>query len=84
MDIGSEDIHRLLVNNVNIYYYIVCVGLPKYSRIHNTDLTRWNRRKIGPSQPLHFQTIIMLNNMKAMLGLFGIVIQVKISYILNI
>ena len=65
MDIRSEDIHRLLANNVNIYYYIVCVGLPKYSRIHNTDL-RWNRRKIGPSQPLLFQTIIMLNNMKAL------------------
>ena len=28
MDIGSEDIDSLLVNNV-----IVCVGLPKYSRI---------------------------------------------------
>ena len=61
MDIGNEDIDRLLVNNVKIYY-IVCVGLPKYSRIgiHNTDL-RWNRKKIGPSQPRHFQTIIMLN-----------------------
>ena len=62
MDIGSEDIDRLLVNNVTIYY-IVCVGL--YSRIHNTDL-RWNRRKIGPSQPQHFQSINILNNMKAL------------------
>ena len=65
MDIGSEYIDRLLVNNVKIYYYIVCVGLPKYSRINNTDL-RWNRKEIGPSQPQHFQTIIMLNNMKAL------------------
>ena len=56
MDICSEDIDRLLVNNVTIYYY---------SRIHNTDL-RWNRRKIGPSQPQHFQSINMLNNMKAL------------------
>ena len=79
MDIGREDIDRMLVNNVKLYY-IVGVGLPKYSRIHNTDL-RWNRKEIGPSQPQHFQTIIMLNNMKA-----GIVIrvQVKLSYILNI
>ena len=66
MDISSEDIDRLLVNNVKIYY-IVCVGigLPKHSRILNTDL-RWNRKKIGPLQPQHFQTIIMLNNMKAL------------------
>ena len=64
MDIGREDVDRLLVNNVKIYY-IVCVGLPKYSRIHNTDL-RWNRKKIGPSQPQHFQTIIMLNNIKTL------------------
>ena len=64
MDIGSEDIDRLFVNIVKICY-IVCVGLPKYSRIHNTEL-RWNRKKIGPSQPQHCQTIIGLNNMNAL------------------
>ena len=71
--------------SISLRYSIVCVVGLIFTH-NNTDL-RWNTRKIGPSQPQHFQTIIMLNNMKTLVrpylvSLYRLIYYIKYS-ILN-